>query len=125
MIIIMIIILMMELDMPALDPRRPPAPPRRGAPGPLVTFQRPVPAVRRVPLALARRFFQICTAAAAESVAPAGLTPLEFAVLAYVNKVVGEPDIDQSMLAARLGIDRNSTSQLVERLESKGLLERR
>lgn len=93
--------------------------------GPLLKFDRAVPPVRRVPLALARRFFQICTTAAAESVEEADLTPLEFAVMAYVNKAVGEPDIDQSSLAARLGIDRNNTSLLVERLVSKGLLERR
>jgi MarR family transcriptional regulator, lower aerobic nicotinate degradation pathway regulator len=96
-----------------------------GAPGPLVKFERTVPAVRRVPLALARRFFQICTSAAAASIKDADLTPLEFAVMAYINKLVGEPDIDQSTLAARLGIDRNNTCLLVERLESRGLLERR
>lgn len=92
---------------------------------PLLRFERAVPPVRRVPLALARRFFQICTAAAAEVVATADLMPLEFAVMAYVNRLVGEPDIDQTSLAARLGIDRNNTSLLVARLEAKGLLERR
>jgi len=96
-----------------------------GVRGPLVKFDRQVPAVRRVPLALARRFFQICTTAAAESVKDADLTPLEFAVMAYLNKSVGEPDIDQSSLAARLGLDRNNTRLLVERLESRGFLERR
>jgi DNA-binding MarR family transcriptional regulator len=90
-----------------------------------VKFGRAVPPVRRVPLALARRFFQICTGAAAESVGDADLTPLEFAVLAYVNERVGEPDIDQSSLAERLGVDRNNTSLLVDRLEAKGLLDRR
>ena len=105
------------------DTRVAKSPPR--APGPLVKFERTVPAVRRVPLALARRFFQICTAAAAASVQDADLTPLEFAVMAYINKLVGEPDIDQSSLAARLGIDRNNTRLLVDRLESRGLLERR
>src|SRR2546430_8904285 len=83
------------------------------------------PPVRRIPLALARRFFQICTGASAEAVNGADLTPLEFAVMAYVNSTDGEPDIDQSALAARLGVDRNSTSLLVGSLESKGLLERR
>ncbi len=83
------------------------------------------PPVRRIPLALARRFFQICTGASAEAVTEADLTPLEFAVMAYVNSTDGEPDIDQSALAARLGVDRNSTSLLVGSLESKGLLERR
>jgi DNA-binding MarR family transcriptional regulator len=93
--------------------------------GPLVRLGLTVPAVRRVPLALARRFFQICTAAAVASIKDADLTPLEFAVMAYINKTVGEPDIDQISLAARLGIDRNNTRLLVERLESRGLLERR
>jgi MarR family transcriptional regulator, lower aerobic nicotinate degradation pathway regulator len=104
----------------------PPGRPRRSeVGGPLVKFDRNVPSVRRVPLALARRFFQICTTAAAASVKEADLTPLEFAVMAYLNKLVGEPDIDQSSLAARLGLDRNNTRLLVERLESRGLLERR
>jgi DNA-binding MarR family transcriptional regulator len=83
------------------------------------------PPVRRIPLALARRFFQICTSAAAEAVSEADLTPLEFAAMAYVNSTDGEPDLDQSALAARLGVDRNSTSLLVGSLEAKGLLDRR
>ena len=91
----------------------------------MLKLEHAVPAVRRVPLALARRFFQICTVAAAQSIAEAELTPLEFAVMAYVNKAVGEPGIDQSTLAARLGIDRNNTSLLVARLLAKGLLETR
>ncbi len=77
------------------------------------------PPVRRVPLALARRFFQICTSASAEAVANADLTPLEFAVMAYVNSIDGEPDLDQSALAARLGVDRNSTSLLVGSLDPR------
>jgi MarR family transcriptional regulator, lower aerobic nicotinate degradation pathway regulator len=83
------------------------------------------PPIRRVPLALARRFFQICNTASANSVAAAGLTPLEFAVLAYVNSIDGDPNIDQSGLAARLGVDRNTTSLLVRGLEKRGLLDQR
>ena len=82
------------------------------------------PALRRVPLALARRFFQICTATAAQSIAEAELAPLEFSVMAYINKAGGEPGIDQSTLAARLGIDRNNTSLLVARLLAKGCSKR-
>ena len=93
--------------------------------GRLVKFECPGPPVRRVPLALARRFFQICTTAAAESVAEADLTPLEFAVMAYINEDIGEPDIDLTSLAERIGIDRNNASLLVERLVSKGLIDRR
>jgi DNA-binding MarR family transcriptional regulator len=83
------------------------------------------PPIRRVPLALARRFFQVCNNAGARAVADDDLTPLEFAVLAYVNSLDGEPDIDQSGLAARLGVDRNTTSLLVRALEGRGLLEQR
>jgi DNA-binding MarR family transcriptional regulator len=91
----------------------------------LVKFGRGVPPVRRVPLPLARRFFQICTTVSAAGLEGSGLTPLEFAVLAYVTKDGGEPDIDQTSLAQQIGIDRNSTSLLVERLASKGLMDRR
>ena len=91
----------------------------------MLHLENAAPAIRRVPLALARRFFQICTAAAAQSLAEAGLTPLEFAVMAYINKAVGEPGIDQTALAARMGVDRNNTSLLVSQLVAKGLLETR
>jgi DNA-binding MarR family transcriptional regulator len=110
------------------SPRVTPDPPRPTSPGPalslppLVAFERAVPPVRRVPMALARRFFQICTTATAEALAGEDLTPLQYAVMAYL---IGEPDIDQSGLAARLGVDRNSTSLLVEELEAKRLLTRR
>ena len=83
------------------------------------------PPIRRVPLAIARRFFQICNTAGAEAVAAADLTPLEFAVMAYVNSIDGEPDLDQSSLASRVGVDRNTTSLLVRGLQAKHLLEQR
>jgi DNA-binding MarR family transcriptional regulator len=89
---------------------------------PLIRFERAVPSVRRIPMALARRFLQICTTATAEALDGFDVTPLQYAVLAYVQ---AEPDLDQSALAARLGIDRNNTSLLVEQLEAKGLLSRR
>lgn len=91
---------------------------------PLIVLEDGAP-VRRIPFALARRFFQICTTASAEAVAAAELTPLEFAVMAYVNPNDGEPDLDQSGLAGRLGVDRNTTSLLVASLERKGLVARR
>jgi len=61
----------------------------------------------------------------AESVASADLTPLQFAVLAYLNKQDGEPGVDQISLAGRLGVDRNSASVLVEELAARGLINRR
>src|SRR6266850_8068193 len=80
--------------------------------------------VRRTSIALARRFFQICTTAAAETLAETGLTTLQFAVMVSLSSVIGEPGIDQNGLAARLGIDRASTSQLVDELAAMGLVER-
>ena len=93
--------------------------------GPVITLKGDLPPVRRVPLALARRFLQICNAVAAQSFAEVQLVPLEFAAMAYLNGDVGEPGIDQATLAARMGIDRNSVSQLVAGLQLKGLLETR
>jgi DNA-binding MarR family transcriptional regulator len=81
--------------------------------------------VRRAPFPLARRFLQICTAVVAEPLAREDLMPLDMGVLAYLNRQNGEPNIDQNTLATRLGIDRYSASLLVERLEKKGLVERR
>jgi len=86
----------------------------------------PIPPVHRVPIALARRFFQICTTIMADgALANEDLTPLQFAVLAYLNSVTGEPDIDQNGLAARMGIDRSHVSILVEQLVVMGLVDRR
>lgn len=88
----------------------------------LVTFERGAPPVHRVPAALARRFDQICVSTLVQALAGHDLTPLEFAVLRYVDE---EPAIDQSGLCDRLGVDRNSTSLLVNRLDANGLLTRR
>jgi DNA-binding MarR family transcriptional regulator len=71
---------------------------------------------------LVRRLSQICTTVVAEALADTGLTPLQYAVLAYLYVA---KDIDQNGLAARLGIDRASTSQFVDELENAGLVRRR
>jgi DNA-binding MarR family transcriptional regulator len=84
-----------------------------------------IPPVRRVATALARRFYQICVTLSADSVAEADLTPLQFAVLACLNKRNGEPGIDQNGLAARLGVERSHVSLLVEELGKRDLVERR
>src|SRR5262245_21846847 len=78
--------------------------------------------IRRTAAALARRFAQICLAVVAESLAGEGVTPLQYAALAYLND---EPDIDQNGLAARLGVEQSHGSLLVEQLVVQGLVERR
>jgi len=80
--------------------------------------------VRRTPMSLSRRFVQICTSAAAEALADENLTPLESGILAYLNRVSGEPNIDQNSLAERMGIDRSHASLLVDKLVNRGLVDR-
>jgi DNA-binding MarR family transcriptional regulator len=102
-----------------MAPRRYPAGPDR--PVQVVSWSGGAP-IRRVPVALARRFAQICVAVVAETLEGEDLTPLQFAVLANLNN---ESDVDQNSLAARLGVDRNTASVLVEQLEKRGLIDRR
>ena len=71
----------------------------------VVTWTKGAP-IRRVPIALARRFVQICTAVVADTLDDDDLSPQQYAVIAYVGD---EPDIDQAGIAARIGIDRNTT----------------
>jgi DNA-binding MarR family transcriptional regulator len=80
--------------------------------------------VRRTLGGLTRRVNQIAIAMTAESLAEAGLTPLQYGAMGCLNRRDGEPGIDQMGLAARLGIDRNSASVLVEELAAQGLIVR-
>lgn len=80
------------------------------------------PPLMRVPLALARHFMQICTAAADETVAREGMKTGQFSVLAHLGR---EPDLDQNSIAARMGVERARVSQLADELEAMGLIDRR
>lgn len=74
----------------------------------------------RVPAHLARRFHQICLGVSAEILDAEDLNPIEYALLAAVDD---QPGTDQRGLGGRLGIDPASTSQMVDRLAKRGLLE--
>ena len=74
---------------------------------------------------LARRFHQICVAMVSDSLAEGELTPIQYGVLAYLNKEDGDPGLDQIGPAARLGIDRNSAGVVVAELEEGGVIGRR
>ncbi len=91
-------------------------------PATAVLAARPGVPVQPTPSALARRFNQICVTVVSSALADESMSPLQYAVLAYLYV---HPDIDQNNLAARLGVDRASTSLLVDQLEQKGLVERR
>jgi len=76
----------------------------------------------RVPSFLSYLLRQICLGIMAEVLGPADLRPVEYATLTTLD---AEPGIDQRRLAARIACDKMSTSQLVERLEARGLVMRR
>src|SRR5215468_48346 len=76
----------------------------------------------RMPSFLSYLLRQICLGIMAEVLGPADLRPVEYATLTTLD---AEPGIDQVHLAARIACDKMSTSQLVERLEKRGLISRR
>lgn len=94
-------------------------------PSHLVRFGPNVAPVRRSPTALARRFHQMCMGIQADGLATADLTALQYGVLGILNRQDGEPGIDQSGLAARLGVERSHASLLVEELVAEALVEQR
>jgi DNA-binding MarR family transcriptional regulator len=75
-----------------------------------------------IPTVLARRFGQICVAAIAEAIAGSGLTPLQYAVMRFLDY---EGPIYQNGLGSRLGVDQSNASLLVEQLVSAGLIEQK
>jgi DNA-binding MarR family transcriptional regulator len=79
------------------------------------------PPLARVAGALARRFQQVCAAMIAEALAGEELVQLEYGSLVCLEI---EPGIDQRRLAEAMGIDPSNASLIVERLHSKGLIER-
>jgi DNA-binding MarR family transcriptional regulator len=80
--------------------------------------------LRRTPVALARRFFQIVTDAASEAIGEE-IKPRHLGALVALSKETGEPGIDQNGLAARLGLERARVSQLVDEMDGLGLIDRR
>jgi MarR family transcriptional regulator, temperature-dependent positive regulator of motility len=81
----------------------------------------PVPPNLRVPSFLAFRFHQLCLGIMAEVLAPEGLRWTEYGALTTLD---AEPGLDQQRLAARIGIDKVSAGQLIDRLEQDGLVSR-
>jgi len=68
-----------------------------------------------------RRLYQISVAIFLQEAEGYGITPVQFAALQYVER---EPDIDQRTLAQAIGTDASTTTGVIDRLESRGLLER-
>jgi DNA-binding MarR family transcriptional regulator len=79
------------------------------------------PPLVRAASALARRFQLICAAVIADALAGQEVVQLEYGTLLCLEI---EPGIDQRRLAEALGIDPSNASLIVDRLHSKGLIER-
>jgi DNA-binding MarR family transcriptional regulator len=76
----------------------------------------------RFPGYLARRFQQVCTAVITEALVKAGLTQLQWAVLCCVDDM---PGIDQRRLADAVGIVPVNAGQIIDQLQTMGIVERR
>jgi DNA-binding MarR family transcriptional regulator len=83
-----------------------------------------VPAWHAIPIAAARRLHQICAAKSLGVVEKFGLTPLQFGVMVQINRLDGTPGIEQNVLAARMNIDRNTASVIVEQMVRSGVAAR-
>jgi MarR family transcriptional regulator, lower aerobic nicotinate degradation pathway regulator len=68
-----------------------------------------------------RRLHQIAVAVFMQEAEPQGLTPVQYAAL---QAVANTPGTDQRSLARTIGLDTSTTGGVVDRLESRGLLQR-
>ena len=80
------------------------------------------PIYRRVPAYLIRRLQLISVTILAEALEGEDMPVPQWAVL---TGIYFHPDIDQSKLSDIVSIDRTNTGRFVDRLEAKGLVERR
>ncbi len=71
---------------------------------------------------LVRRLHQIHVAMFHEECGNFGITPVQFGLLTILDR---KSPLDQVTLAAEVGIDRTNVADVVARLESRGLVERR
>ncbi len=71
---------------------------------------------------LLRRAHQLSTAIAAEQLTPHALTAMQFGAMVVLAE---RPGIDATRLAALIAFDRATLTGVIDRLEAKGLVERR
>jgi DNA-binding MarR family transcriptional regulator len=89
--------------------------------------KRPAPrGARRLPLGdrpgfLVRRLHQIHIALFLEECARFGITPVQYSVMTALER---EGALDQMSLAAEVGIDRANATDVIRRLEGRGVLRR-
>jgi MarR family transcriptional regulator, lower aerobic nicotinate degradation pathway regulator len=71
---------------------------------------------------LIRRLQQIAVAAFAQECADLAMTPVQYAALVAVRD---NPGLDATRIASLIAFDRSTLGSVLERLETKGLIERR
>jgi DNA-binding MarR family transcriptional regulator len=71
---------------------------------------------------LIRRSQQIAVALFMEETAAFGVTPVQYAALVAIRE---QPDVDATRLSLLIALDRSTIGSVLERLESKGLIQRR
>lgn len=79
-------------------------------------------AIERLPGYYIRHLHQIAVAIFLQETEAFEITPVQFAVLRFV---AGNPDPDQRTLARAIGLDASTATGVIDRLEARGLLERR
>ncbi|MDZ7812497.1 MAG: MarR family transcriptional regulator [Ideonella sp.] len=68
-----------------------------------------------------RRLHQIAVAVFLQETEAHGVTPVQFAAL---QAVANTPGLDQRSLAARIGLDTSTLANVVDRLETRGWMQR-
>jgi len=80
-----------------------------------------LPDIEAQPGHLIRRLQQFAVALFMEETQGLDLTPVQFAALAAAQR---QPGMDQRTLAATIGFDTSTTGGVIDRLESRGLIQR-
>ena len=70
---------------------------------------------------LIRRLHQIHLALFAEECAPFGVTPVQFSIMTVAG---AQPGLEQVALAQEVGVDRTTLTNVLTRLEGRGLIAR-
>ena len=87
-----------------------------------MTTKLPIDGLEDLPGHYIRRLQQIAVGIFLDETADVNLTPVQFALLFAASKQAG---LDQRTLAGRIGLDTSTIGAVVDRLESRELIERK
>src|SRR5450631_2459379 len=87
-----------------------------------MTTKSPIDALEDLPGHYIRRLQQIAVGIFMDETADVNVTPVQFALLFAASRQAG---LDQRTLAGRIGLDTSTIGAVVDRLESRELIERK